>query len=331
MQSFLLIAITFLLASYAAADQRFLSAKANLETMQKNNEAHILVPSRNMQLRLYPQPTACVALVLHGLFQSPKDMQGLINHFYERGCNVVAPLLKGHWSKDAEAFYKIDFEMWKGQVSEVLSAAQFLGDKIILVGHSTGGLLALEKLINGPQYNFSEAILFAPAIKLQTSVSFSSWVGAFFRMDQNRAFSSGVSGSSGGSLASGNSTGNGKSAAIDEYSLQSRPAIAGVHVQKLIENVFGLSQKDRLRAYSKIRIPLLLISTENDSTVQHSEIINLKNANPNLFKLVAYSKTSSLKHDNIQRSSIDVEINSPKEWVNPHYENLLKQIDNFVN
>ena len=142
------------------------------------------------------------------------------------------------------------------------------------------------------------------------------------------AFSSGASG---GSLASGNSTGNGKSAAVDEYSLQSRPAIAGVHVQKLIENVFGLSQKDRLRAYSKIRIPLLLISTENDSTVQHSEIINLKNANPNLFKLVAYSKTSSLKHDNIQRSSIDVEINSPKEWVNPHYENLLKQIDNFVN
>ena len=86
-----------------------------------------------------------------------------------------------------------------------------------------------------------------------------------------------------------------------------------------------------MQAYSKIRIPLLLISTENDSTVQHSEIINLKNANPNLFKLVAYSKTSSLKHDNIQRSSIDVEINSPKEWVNPHYENLLKQIDNFVN
>ncbi len=304
-----------------AADQRFLSAKAKLETMQKNNEAQILVPSRNMQLRLYSHPTACVALVLHGLFQSPKDMQGLINHFYDRGCNVVAPLLKAHWSKDQNAFYKIDYEIWKQQVSEVLFATQSLGNKIILIGHSTGGLLALEKIINAPGYNFSKAILFAPAIKLQNSVIFGSRLGAFFTMDQNRTLSIGSSRLSGG----------GNTAAVDEYNLQSRPAIAGVHVQKLIENVFGRNQQDRLAVYAKIKIPLLLISTENDSTVQHSEIVNLKNVSQNLFKLIAYSKTTILQHDNIQRSSLDVEVNSPTEWVNPYYQHLLNQIDDFVN
>ena len=138
---------------------------------------------------------------------------------------------------------------------------------------------------------------------------------AIFKFDQNREFS----------------RSKGKTAAVDEYNLQSRPAIAGVHVQKLIENIFGETGPDRLAAYAKIRIPLLLISAENDSTIQHSEVVNLKNFNPHLFKLIAYSKNTSLQHDNIQRSSLDVEVNSPKEWVNPFYENLLKQIDNFVN
>ena len=298
-----------------AADQHFLSAKAKLVAMQKSNEAQILVPSRNMQLRLYSHPTACVALVLHGLFQSPKDMQGLINHFYNRGCNVVAPLLKAHWSKDQNAFYKINYEMWTRQVSEVLFATQFLGNKIILIGHSTGGLLALEKIINAPRYNFSKAILFAPAIKLQNTVIIGSRLGAFFTMDQNRTRSSG----------------GGSTAAVDEYNLQSRPAIAGVHVQKLIENVFGLNQQARQAVYAKIKTPLLLISTENDSTVPHSEIVNLKNVSQNLFKLIAYPKTTILQHDNIQRSSLDVEFNSPTEWINPYYEHLLKQIDDFVN
>lgn len=306
----------FLALNTASADQQFLAAKSQLETMQKNNESSMIVASRNMQLNLYPEKRECVAVVLHGLFQSPKDMQGIINYFYEeRGCNVVAPLLAAHWNSNPEAFYKISFHNWKKQTSQILDLSQHLGDKIILVGHSTGGLLAVDKSINS-NYNITHLVLFSPAIKLQNRVIWTSKLGAKLRLTQNilPAISE-----------------VGEFIKKSEYEMQLRPAIAGTHVQNLIENVFGKSDEERILAYSKIKTPILLISTENDDTIRHDEVINLHNSNTRLFRLIAYSKATSVQHDNIQRSLIDIEPGSPKQWTNPYYKSLLIQISDFLN
>lgn len=293
----------------ASADQQFLAAKSQLETMQKSIEPSLLVASRNMQLKLYSEKQECVAVVLHGLFQSPKDMQGLINFFYVRGCNVVAPLLSGHWRKDQNAFYKTSHQIWKSQVTEILNLAQELGDKMILIGHSTGALLALNQIVSATPFSISHVILFSPAIKLQNSVIWGSKIGSKLRLNQNTVP---------------------PDAAESEYDLQVRPAIAGVYVQKLIENIFGTDDNSRVLTYTRIQTPVMLVSTENDSTIRHDEVLNLYKSNPHIFRLITYPKKSGIQHDNIQRSELDVEPGSPKEWTNPYYQDLLKKIEQFI-
>lgn len=305
----------FLAVGSASADQQFLAAKSQLETMQKNIEPLLLVTSRNMQLKLYGEKKECVAVVLHGLFQSPKDMQGIINFFYARGCNVVAPLLEGHWRKDQNSFYKTSYQIWKNQITELLNLAQVFGDKMILAGHSTGGLLALNQVISATPYNISHVILFSPAIKLQNSVIWGSKLGSKLRLAQNSVPAYGEVGSF---------------TAQSEYDLQLRPAIAGVHVQNLVENIFGTDDSSRALTYARIKTPVMLISTENDETIRHDEVLNLYKSNPHFFRLIAYPKSSGILHDNIQRSEIDVEAGSPKEWTNPYYQDLLKRISQFL-
>lgn len=305
----------FLAMCSASADQQFLAAKSHLETMQKNTEPSLLFASRNMQLKLYGEKKECVAVVLHGLFQSPKDMQGLINFFYSRGCNVVAPLLAGHWRKDQNAFYKTSHQIWKNQVTEVLNLAQSFGDKMILIGHSTGGLLALHQVVSATPFNISHVVLFSPAIKLQNSVVWGSKLGAKLKLAQN--------------TVPANSE-VGIFTAKSEYDYQLRPAVAGVHVQNLVENIFGTDDTSRALTYARIRTPVMLISTENDETIRHDEVLNLYKSNPHIFRLITYPKKSGIQHDNIQRSELDVEPGSPKEWTNPYYQDLLQKIEQFI-
>ena len=42
------------------------------------------------------QSKDCVVIVVHGLYQSPRDMRGLAENMFEAGCNVIAPRLAGH-------------------------------------------------------------------------------------------------------------------------------------------------------------------------------------------------------------------------------------------
>jgi esterase/lipase len=238
-------------------------------------------------------------------------MQGLINYFYDTGHNVVAPLLAGHWQSDAEAFYKITHKAWQTQMQEILNLSVPLGNEIILVGHSTGGLLAIDLLMKNKHLNISHLVLFSPALKLRQHVKIASKIGGFFKLTQNLL-----------------SLKNKPCISSTEYDLHIRPAVAGTYVDNLINDVFGKNK--RLNVYNNINIPTLIFSTESDLTVSHEEIVNLSVANKEFIKLISYKKTDVVKHDTIHRSVIDVEPNSPTHWVNPYFQNQLTEISNFI-
>lgn len=284
----------------------FWSSVQSFEQTKLQNLPQLLVPSRNLQLKHYYKKTSCVAVVFHGLFQSPKDMQTLINNFHEKQCNVVAPLLAGHWRKNSAAFDKINFNSWKQQGLSTLKAASQLGEKIILVGHSTGGLLAFSlALEHSKTYNITGLVLFSPALKLTNTVRLFSKYGSMLGLNSNSV-----------------STSNAQS----EYDMQLRPAVAGLHVQKFIDSIF---QNDSARetVYKTLHVPTLLISTENDVTIDHTEVVKMQAAQPNLFKLIKYQKDGPIQHDNIQRTALDLEPNAPKEWSNPFFADVLSEIE----
>ena len=311
----ILLTILCVLSSLNAySDQHFWSAVQSLEQAQTQNLPQLLVVSRNLQVKHYNKKASCVAVVFHGLFQSPKDMQTIINYFYEKQCNVVAPLLQGHWRKDTRSFYKINHDTWKEQGLNTLKAASQMGEKIILVGHSTGGLLALSlALEQAKAYNIKGLVLFSPALKLTTHVRLFAKYGSRLNLNAN-------------SLTTSHANNPSPRVPANEYEMQVRPAVAGLHVQNFLESIFE-NGRSREEVYKSLTVPTLLVSTENDTTVQHSEVLNMHKANADLFKLISYSKSSGIKHDNIQRTALDLESGAPASWSNPFFNAVLSEID----
>ena len=314
----ILLAILCVLTSFQAhSEEQFWASVQLLEKAQTQNSPQLLVANRNLQVKHYNKKTNCVAVVFHGLFQSPKDMQSLINYFYEKQCNVVAPLLAGHWRKDTRAFYKINHLDWKKQGLSTLKAASHLGEKIILVGHSTGGLLAFSlALEQAKAYNIVGLVLFSPALKLTTHVRLFAKYGSRLNLNAN-------------SLTTSHSYNQNINPPASEYDMQLRPAMAGRHVQSFIESIFE-SDLSRQEVYKSLTVPTLLISSENDSTILHSEVLKMHQANTQLFKLIAYDKSSGIKHDNIQRTPLDLETGAPSSWSNPFFSGILSQIDSLL-
>ena len=90
--------------------------------------------------------TEKVAVLFHGLSDSPFYMQPIAQHLYGMGLNVVVALLPAHGLKDAKDVM-LDRElsaMWSSHVQDVMALAPQFGDKVTMGGFSTGGALSVQ-------------------------------------------------------------------------------------------------------------------------------------------------------------------------------------------
>jgi len=79
---------------------------------------------------------------IHGFMGSPNQFSAWMDAAYQAGYSVAAVLLPGHGG-DAKAFAKATCEDWQAHVRAELNALAAKHERICLVGHSMGGLLAL--------------------------------------------------------------------------------------------------------------------------------------------------------------------------------------------
>ncbi|GAB1420069.1 alpha/beta fold hydrolase [Anaerolineales bacterium] len=84
-------------------------------------------------------PIACV--VIHGFMASPNEVGWLGKALAQEGYAVYVPRLSGHGMKP-EYMKRIRWQEWLGQVADAISIMQQLDKKVIVIGHSMGGLLA---------------------------------------------------------------------------------------------------------------------------------------------------------------------------------------------
>ena len=283
------------ISSYANVLEEILSEKNHLES-------EILFPNRNLRLYYHGFKTKCSVVVMHGLYQSPKDMIGISEDLFAAGCNVIAPLLPGHWRKDPKALYKISEADWIRTHEKAVLWAADLGEKVSLVGHSLGGLLSFRMALLHPD-KIHRLILIAPALKLSNQTLFFSNLGSFFRIDRT------------------------DKGAKSEYEQNNKSAIAGIYVQNLIVNLFS---KARLQTYNNLQVPFFVISTANDETVQHDEVLNLIQQTQSKDNFILYPKGSPVFHDNIQRNRKDLDESDPLGWENPDFKNMSIQIQKFI-
>ncbi len=292
--------LTIALLLFSNFVQADVLAEINVEQLRLHR--NLLFASRNLKLYYHGFKTECVVVVTHGLFQSPKDMTGLSEELFSAGCNVIAPLLPGHWEKDIEAFYKISEIDWIEQHEKTVEWAAKLGKKISLVGHSLGGLLSFRLALLQPD-RIHRLVLLAPALKLTAQTRFFSRLGSFLgivHVDRS---------------------------AKTEYAQNSKSAVAGTYVQALIDSVFV---EKRSNYYQKLKVPLFVISTESDETIQHQEVVRLSNSTQGFSRFLFYPKSALVYHDNIQRSRKDLEPDDPLAWENPDFRNMSQQIIKFI-
>lgn len=129
--------------------------------------SNVLRNEGNAPFMLTNKTSDKVAVLIHGLSDSPFFMREIANILFEQGFSVVVPLLPGHGKRDAEDDMS-DWDLaerWQQHVDEVINLADGMGDTLIVGGFSTGGALAVEHYLDGAE-NIDGLMLFSGALAL---------------------------------------------------------------------------------------------------------------------------------------------------------------------
>jgi len=107
--------------------------------------------------------TKYVALLLHGLSDSPYFYRDIAQIIFDKGINILAIRNTGHGT-DKKHLGKTKRKEWYADVDYGMAEASKLGDNIIVAGMSLGGALAVREAQINPQVK--GLILLSPAIKM---------------------------------------------------------------------------------------------------------------------------------------------------------------------
>ncbi|MGZ3649926.1 MAG: alpha/beta hydrolase [Bdellovibrionota bacterium] len=214
---------------------------------------------------LQGHPTDYVVVLIHGLFESPFYVKGLTRNFQARGFNVVEPLLSKHWAKPLEKLNEARYQDWLADTLIDVRRAHRLGKKVILAGHSTGGLLAVYFAIQNPEL-VDGLLLWSPALALTSPIYYGSYTGSHTNGHINLNYNK---------LAH-------KPPADPEHVPFYSP-LAGREVVRLEQNLLDEFRRSNFTAgvsvietkqimYGSINVPVFLMNPEKDTVVYRPEV-----------------------------------------------------------
>lgn len=103
------------------------------------------------------------ALLLHGFSGSPTEIRGLAEHIAARGVHVHAPLLPGHGLHHRDLERAVRGE-WLDTARTALEVLRRRHRKIVVIGQSMGGLLALS--LAAEYADLAAVVALAPALAI---------------------------------------------------------------------------------------------------------------------------------------------------------------------
>lgn len=134
-----------------------------------------LRPGNEPLLLSHGEKTSIAILLIHGFTASPWEMKDLGNYLHAKGFNVYVMRLAGHGTKP-EDLLNIKWEDWYKSTEDAYEITRLLGNKVVVAGLSTGGLLALHLSVNKPDI--------AGVISLSSALYFQNWKICFSGIGQ---------------------------------------------------------------------------------------------------------------------------------------------------
>jgi esterase/lipase len=135
--------------------------------VKPDNESRIIWADNNKKER-----TNYSVLYLHGFSASWYEGYPAHVRFSKKfGCNLYIPRLASHGLETEEALINMTPDALWESAKEALMVARSLGKKVIIMGTSTGGTLALNLAAVFPEY-VEGLILYSPNIKINNKAAF---------------------------------------------------------------------------------------------------------------------------------------------------------------
>jgi carboxylesterase len=108
-------------------------------------EAHLLGDAMRSTILGHGRRTPRVLVLLHGMTASPRTWRAFAHARHARGETVLIPRLPrhGHADRMTEALGYLTADELRAQGRRIVETAAALGDEIVVVGFSMGGVLAL--------------------------------------------------------------------------------------------------------------------------------------------------------------------------------------------
>jgi pimeloyl-ACP methyl ester carboxylesterase len=149
----------------------------------QNFEANDIVDDKHLT-RFYNHNhrTKNAVLILHGLYESPHYIKSIAEHIFNLGNNVLSLRLKHHWEMTDHEMTRTNYNNWIGQVRWAANQMKGLGEKTVVLGFSTGGLLAAYLGLSDERAIHS-LILFDPALSLSASSSIGIHLGQMLKLN----------------------------------------------------------------------------------------------------------------------------------------------------
>ncbi|MBN2893842.1 MAG: hypothetical protein JXL97_18380 [Bacteroidales bacterium] len=147
--------------------EKFISDRENsIKTLKSDNESRIIWANPDSIHK-----TKYCFVYLHGFTASPIEGNGLSSVLSEKyNANIYLPRLQAHGTESDENMLDFNIEKYWKSAQESYLIGKKLGEKVILLGTSTGGSLAL---MIAAEYSDIEAImLYSPNIDLYDNKSF---------------------------------------------------------------------------------------------------------------------------------------------------------------
>jgi pimeloyl-ACP methyl ester carboxylesterase len=144
----------------------YVAEKENKHRLKPDNEARIVWNDS------IPRKTAYSVVYLHGFSASQEEGDPVHRDFAKRyGCNLYLSRLDGHGIDTTEPLLGMTATGLWNDAKEALSIGMKLGDKVILIGTSTGSTLALKLAATYPNNVFA-VINMSPNIAINNDLAF---------------------------------------------------------------------------------------------------------------------------------------------------------------